>query len=343
MSNINETKQNTAEVEAVTRAKMAEKNDADVKQGSSAKKFLMAILVIAIIVALALLVINAVIDSYANAFAEVDIDNAQATVEKLTDMSVHDAYMARVANGGFAEKTYLEALKNHAYSSENIVAKETVFTFALFSINQDGDASTIIVASLNKETRQISYVTLAGTTLVYIPSADVVASLADAYLWGGAPLLARTIQSNYGVSIDSYIKVDYTAISSVVDALGGVTVGSEVVTGDNVVSYIKENENGKGEAVKAVTKATVETLFSKGIGGIFSVLNAAKDSKGLEASIARDDFGTLVQLAFGAATNVSNTVTVGANDRSYPVPEYSTCDYATERATMINTLFGANK
>jgi hypothetical protein len=68
MSNINETKQNTAEVEAVTRAKMAEKNDADVKQGSSAKKFLMAILVIAIIVALALLVINAVIDSYANAF-----------------------------------------------------------------------------------------------------------------------------------------------------------------------------------------------------------------------------------------------------------------------------------
>ena len=341
MSSINETKQNTAEVEAVTRAKMAEKNDADVKQGSSAKKFLMAILIIAIVVALALLVINAIIDSYANAFAEVDIDNAQATVEQLTDMSTQDAYMALVANGGFAEKTYLEALKNHAYASENVIAKETVFTFALFGINQDGNASTIIVASLNKETRQISYVTLNSTTLVYIPSADVVACLSDAYLWGGAPLLARTIQSNYGVSVDSYIKVDYTAISDVINALGGVTIGNEVVTGDNVVNYIKDN--GKGDAIKDVTKATVDTLFSKGIGGIFSVLNAAKDSKGLEASIARDDFGTLAQLAFGAATSVSNTAYVGGNDCKYPVPAYSNCHYAAERATMVDTLFGANK
>lgn len=336
MSSINETKQNTAEVEAVTRAKMAEKNDADVKQGSSAKKFLMAILVIAIIVALALLVINAIIDSYANAFAEVDIDNAQATVDTLENMDVYEAMLGK-------SDAYTAALENHAYSSENVVSKDGVFTFSLFSVTEENSVGRIIVASLNKNTRKVSYVTVDASTAVYIPSADKVGPLSDAYLWGGAPLLARTIQSNYGVKIDAYVKVDYTALADVVDSMGGITVDGNAVAGNAIVDFVRNYEGDKNEAVEKISKASIEKVFSNGIGGIVNLLNSAKDSKGFEASIAREDFGTLVQLGFGAAGSTENSASVGVTTKKLLVIGATTCDYVAERTTMVDTLFGANK
>ena len=83
MSKITERREKTATMEIDNKAILPE-SDEKVKSYPS-KKVLVALLIITAIISLFLLIVNAWVDSYASAFAPVDIDNAGATVT-LTDL-----------------------------------------------------------------------------------------------------------------------------------------------------------------------------------------------------------------------------------------------------------------
>ncbi|MBQ7906549.1 MAG: LCP family protein [Clostridia bacterium] len=382
MSSINERRQRTAEMEIENKAKLAETNEAEVKQGSSAKKFLMAILVIAIIVAIALLVINAVIDSYANAFAEVDIDNAQATatIDKLPQ-SAQDFYGSwedSIKTNSTYKNMHIAAIENYAYASSNIKTSENVNTYAIFVVNDvtaDAKAAgTILLASVNKSTNKVTYATIDTRTLVYIPSADVVGPMADAYLWGGAPLLARTIKNNYGVDINGYVEMGFSVVSKLISSYGGVNInvsedvaaamnaeialyneldaykgenavktvsaGSSVnLDGMQVVAYIRSNGTNKNAAIADVVKGLVPSMLSGGFNGLKTTLDIAKDS--VNASIPREDFGMFIQLALAAQGALNDgTAEVGTATRINFHLYTDSCDYATERTALQSLLYG---
>lgn len=73
------------------------------------------------------------------------------------------------------------------------------------------------------------------TALISLPRDSFVeipghgsSKLNAAYSWGGAPLLVQTVEKLTGMTIDHYVEVGFGGVEGVVDALGGVTLCSDL-------------------------------------------------------------------------------------------------------------------
>ena len=91
------------------------------------------------------------------------------------------------------------------------------------------NSDVIIVGILNKDTKQVSLLSLPRDLWVYIPTygwnrintAHKYGYRTD-YPGGGPALLADTITVNFGIPIDNWARIDFQGFSRVVDELGGV-------------------------------------------------------------------------------------------------------------------------
>ncbi len=103
-------------------------------------------------------------------------------------------------------------------------------------------SDTMILISINESTEQIIMTSLMRDSWVYIPGygAD---RLNEAQVKGGTDLLIDTIETNFHIRIDNYMKIDFFAFMDVVDALGGVemTITDEEV--ENMLYYFEREIN----------------------------------------------------------------------------------------------------
>jgi LCP family protein required for cell wall assembly len=93
-----------------------------------------------------------------------------------------------------------------------------------------------LTAGQRSDTMLVLRIEPGGAKLMSIPR-DLFVTIADtgdsgringAYR-GGPENLIRTIQQNLGIPIHRYVEVDFVTFSSLVDALGGITLGPDVV------------------------------------------------------------------------------------------------------------------
>ncbi len=86
-----------------------------------------------------------------------------------------------------------------------------------------GNTDTLIIVSINRETRTASMVSLPRDLWVYIPG-RTLHRINTAMPLGGVQLLKDTILYNFGVPIHYYARIDFEGFETVVDAIGGVDV-----------------------------------------------------------------------------------------------------------------------
>jgi LCP family protein required for cell wall assembly len=91
------------------------------------------------------------------------------------------------------------------------------------------NTDVIIVAVINKDTKQVSLLSIPRDLWVYIPTygwsrINVAHKIGHrtGYPGGGPGLLAETIRINLGLPVDHWARVDYRGFARVVDELGGV-------------------------------------------------------------------------------------------------------------------------
>lgn len=89
-----------------------------------------------------------------------------------------------------------------------------------------GNSDSMIIVSLNKDTKKIHLTSLMRAIYVIMPedSGHTDGMLNWAYAWGGPELLMETIENNFKVHIDHYITVDFSSFEQVIDAVGGVPI-----------------------------------------------------------------------------------------------------------------------
>lgn len=94
------------------------------------------------------------------------------------------------------------------------------------SNRENGRSDSMILVSLNHNTKKIHLTSFMRAMYVCIPRSDghVWGMLNAAYSWGGPNLLIDTIELNFRVKIDKYVVVDFAAFETAVDLLGGVDV-----------------------------------------------------------------------------------------------------------------------
>lgn len=96
---------------------------------------------------------------------------------------------------------------------------------------QGGRTDALIIVSINKETKKVALVSLPRDLYVYIPgwtmnriNLALPHGHAVDYPGGGGDLLTDTIEYNFGLSIDHYVRVGFDAFTQIVDTLDGIEV-----------------------------------------------------------------------------------------------------------------------
>ena len=92
-----------------------------------------------------------------------------------------------------------------------------------------GNTDVMMVASLNKKTKEIKLVSFLRDTYCYIETEkdSYYRKLNAAYSLGGIDCLTETIENNYKIEIDNYVLVNFESFKAIIDAMGGVNVKVE--------------------------------------------------------------------------------------------------------------------
>ncbi len=88
----------------------------------------------------------------------------------------------------------------------------------------EGRSDTMMLISINNDTKKIIATSFLRDIYVYIPGIDSYQKLNAAYSYGGVDLLKDTLEYNFCIKIDRYVKVDFLAFIKVVDSIGGIDV-----------------------------------------------------------------------------------------------------------------------
>ncbi len=120
-------------------------------------------------------------------------------------------------------------LKNWSENTteNSLMRSKDVINILLIGLDaSDSNSDAIIIASLNKKTEKICLTSVFRDSYTYIdtPSGDRYAKINACYANGGAVKLIETIQNNFKIKIDYYVSVNFDSFSSIVDALGGITL-----------------------------------------------------------------------------------------------------------------------
>lgn len=121
----------------------------------------------------------------------------------------------------------------------------------------------MMIATVDAKNKNVKLTSLARDTYVNIPGKGK-AKLNTAYFWGKEDLLFQTIEENFNIKLDKYIKVDFDDLMNIIFLLDGVEVNVEEHELDITNQYIKESYAGctypnKGE-MQLLTNTGTQTL-----------------------------------------------------------------------------------
>lgn len=112
-------------------------------------------------------------------------------------------------------------------------------------------SDSIIVCSINKETKEVKLVSVYRDTYLNIGN-DTYNKANNAYSKGGPEQAIKMLNTNLDLDITNYATVDFSALVSVIDAIGGVTIdltAEEITHLNNYQVETSKVTNGKIENV----------------------------------------------------------------------------------------------
>ena len=207
---------------------------------SKKKKKVSAGKVIGIVVgSLVLLTLIFIISCYLIAQYFINKRNYVELNENFTIVSETPSFLEDVLNPSTEEtrpdsakeevESYMDAVNQNADSNIFKDAEEVNDVMNILLVGSDirkedaaGRSDTMILVSINKETKQIVATSFLRDTFVKIPEMNQFMKLNAAYAYGGMELLLETLQYNYGITVDKYITVDFYSFIEAIDILGGI-------------------------------------------------------------------------------------------------------------------------
>ncbi len=216
---------------------------------------------------------------------------------------------------------------------------EEPFTVYISGIDVEGPITTTsrsdvnILVTVNPYTHQILQTSTPRDYYVTIPgiSGEQRDKLTHAGIYGINTSI-ETIESIYDVKIDYYVRVNFTSVINIVDALGGVDVyveepfgdfhqGINHMDGETALAFSRERyafatgDNQRGRDQEAVISAIIDKLTSREVllhaDELMDVMSA-----NMQTSMPREDIAKLVsrQLAEGISWNNESQVATGTGD-----------------------------
>ena len=168
---------------------------------------------------------------------------------------------------------YEKKVQDTDYNKENVVQNEglseTIETYrniALFGIDSRGSefddsthSDTIIIVSINNKTGEVKMASVYRDTMLKIvdEDGDVSYTKANAAFFKGGPECAiNMLNTNLDLNITDYAVVNFTGLTKIIDALGGI----DVVLTDDEMNYV----NGYLTETRLITGLDAPNLTNSG-------------------------------------------------------------------------------
>lgn len=171
-----------------------------------------------------------------------------AAVEAIKLMNIFNS-MNYVTNSDNTSNT--ELYVNQAYVQANVSHSDETKNIMLvgYDVDENGisRSDSMIILSLDHEHKKIKMTSLMRDMYLQIPQ-NGKHKLNASYVYGGADLLLDTVYANFGLEIDNYVCVDYTAFAEIVDYIGGVDIDIDETEIEQFNKYVNGKENQINEA-----------------------------------------------------------------------------------------------
>ena len=213
-------------------------------------------------------------------------------------------------------------------------------TYALFGLDHRSkneklnteNSDTIIIASINNDTKAVKLVSVYRDTLLNVKD-DTYSKANAAYALGGPTQAVSMLNTNLDLNITDYVAVDFSAMASIIDAVGGVDVkvideevnnfnknlaeqislsgkyssgiteaGEYTLDGQQAVAYSRIRSTGQGDITRTerqriVLMKVIDKLLSADTGSLDSFVDVS--FKCISTSLNKDDIHALVKSVAG--------------------------------------------
>lgn len=158
------------------------------------------------------------------------------------DMMVYDIQIQKnLEEEGIDSKSYIKVLFKKTFRREAVKSKAVDITKDPFNvyisgvdlsshgINEKGNSDVNIILTVNPQTKKMIMQTIPRDSWTPIACMnDRHSKLTYAGVYGGIDCSIQTIEKTYGITINYYAKINFQGVIDLVDAMGGVTVISDV-------------------------------------------------------------------------------------------------------------------
>lgn len=167
-----------------------------------------------------------------------------------------------------AGKTQLDtsgdsSIVTNSIDSEQIGGYRNIAIFGVDSrknaLEKSTHSDTIVIASINRKTKDIKLASIYRDTYVDIPDKGFN-KINAAYFKGGYPLALNTINTNFDLDVKEYVTVSFNAVVQVIDQLGGITLDITDAELKYVNGYTKELNKINGTNVGKLKSAGTQLV-----------------------------------------------------------------------------------
>ena len=175
----------------------------------------------------------------------------------------------------YSKMDKLKPSEINSEEKENIIVNEDIISesiagytnIALFGVDtrvagnlgKGNHSDTIIIASINDETKEIKLVSVYRDT--YLNQADDSYNKAtQAYYRGGPEQAINMLNMNLDLDITEYVTVDFAALTSTIDALGGITIDVTEAEIEHLNNYTVETSKVTGVKTEKLTHTGEQLL-----------------------------------------------------------------------------------
>ncbi|MDD3172365.1 MAG: LCP family protein [Herbinix sp.] len=173
---------------------------------------------------------------------------------------------------GFYIYKKMDKLQYDNSQDENIQQNEEVEiggyrNIALFGVDSRKNAleksthsDTIVIASINNETKDVKLASIYRDTYVKIPDDNEFDKMNAAYFRGGYSLALSTLNKNFDLDVKEYVTVNFQAVVNAIDLLGGITIDVQENEVKYVNGYTRELNRINGTDVAGIKSAGTQVL-----------------------------------------------------------------------------------
>lgn len=150
-------------------------------------------------------------------------------------------------------------------NNEEIVTADGYKCFVIFGVDtrdnslKRGNTDTIILVSINNDTKDVKMASIYRDTYAYIPDVGYD-KINSAYARDGYSLAISTININYDLDINKYVTVNFKVLVGIIDFLDGITLDIDDEELKYLNGYVKELNKINGTNIPPLKSAGTQNV-----------------------------------------------------------------------------------